>query len=213
MAIHLELLKNKIERVREPAVVAAGAGAVVPSPPDLSKHVNVIASEIRRLDEVVGGFLKFSRPEELKLQPVNLTNLISDVVTTVTPDADRRRVTIQSDCVPNVPDINADPGMLSQALLNLAINAIQAMPDGGTLRLACHATSRRRVEVQIEDTGIGIPPEHLSKIFDLYFTTKEKGTGIGLSMVYRIVQLHDGEVEVQSTPGRGTSFRLLFPEA
>ena len=116
-------------------------------------------------------------------------------------------------CPDRLPEINADQGMLSQALLNLALNACQAMPDGGTLKLSCHTTSRRRVEIDVEDTGVGIPPENLGRIFDLYFTTKEKGSGIGLSMVYRIVQLHDGEVEVQSTPGRGTRFRLIFRQA
>lgn len=118
-----------------------------------------------------------------------------------------------ADCPESLPAINADPGMLGQALLNLAINACQAMPDGGTLKIGCRAGARRTVEITVEDTGVGIPPEHLGKIFDLYFTTKEKGSGIGLSMVYRIVQLHDGEVEVQSTPGRGTRFRLIFPQA
>jgi signal transduction histidine kinase len=103
--------------------------------------------------------------------------------------------------------------MLGQALLNLAINACQAMPTGGTLRINCHTDDRRRVVVDFEDTGVGIPPEHLSRIFDLYFTTKKEGSGIGLSMVYRIVQLHDGEVEVQSTPGHGTRFRLMFSQA
>jgi signal transduction histidine kinase len=112
-----------------------------------------------------------------------------------------------------VPEINADPGMLQQALLNLTINACHAMPDGGTLKIMCRPAARRRVEVDIEDTGVGIPPENLGRIFDLYFTTKEKGSGIGLSMVFRIVQLHDGEIEVQSTPGRGTRFRLIFPQA
>jgi len=102
--------------------------------------------------------------------------------------------------------------MLRQALLNLALNGCQAMPDGGTLKISCRP-SGRRVEIDVEDTGVGIPPENLKKIFDLYYTTKEKGTGIGLSMVYRIVQLHDGDVEVQSTPGRGTRFRLVFPQA
>jgi signal transduction histidine kinase len=87
------------------------------------------------------------------------------------------------------------------------------MPNGGTLRITCAATSRSRVEVRVEDTGVGIPPESLGRIFDLYFTTKDHGTGIGLSMVYRIVQMHDGEVEVQSTPGRGTTFRVLLPRA
>jgi signal transduction histidine kinase len=86
------------------------------------------------------------------------------------------------------------------------------MPDGGTLRITCRTAARRRVEVDVADTGIGIPPENLSRIFDLYFTTKEKGSGIGLSMVFRIAQLHDGEVEVQSTPGAGTTFRLVFPQ-
>ena len=88
--------------------------------------------------------------------------------------------------------------MLRQALLNLALNGCQAMPEGGTLKIACRAAPRRRVEMDVEDTGVGIAPENLQKIFDLYFTTKEKGSGIGLSMVYRIVQLHDGEVEVES---------------
>ena len=91
----------------------------------------------------------------------------------------------------DLPEINADPAMIRQALLNLALNGLQAMPDGGTLRIACHANGRR-VSIDVEDTGVGIPPENLQKIFDLYFTTKEKGSGIGLSMVYRIVQLHDG---------------------
>ena len=103
--------------------------------------------------------------------------------------------------------------MLQQAVLNLALNACQAMPIGGTLKLSCRSAAHRRVEIDVEDTGVGIPPENLGKIFDLYFTTKDTGTGIGLSMVFRIVQLHDGEVEVESTPGRGTRFRLVFPQA
>jgi signal transduction histidine kinase len=213
MTIHLELLKQKLSR----QLVAAGGTGVPGSPqpanPDVTKHVDVISKEIRRLDEVVNGFLKFARPDELKLQPVQLSTLISDVATTAAPEAERRGITMSVDCPGSLPPINADPGMLGQALLNLALNACQAMPDGGTLKIGCRAGSRRRVEINVEDTGVGIPPEHLSRIFDLYFTTKEKGSGIGLSMVYRIVQLHDGEVEVQSTPGRGTRFRLRFPQA
>jgi signal transduction histidine kinase len=222
MTIHLELLKQKLSRQPVGAVAALGPnpsrriagpdGGSAPLP-DVTKHVDIIGKEIRRLDEVLNGFLKFARPDELKLQPVHLAALISDIQTSVAPEAERRHITMKVECPDSLPEINADPGMLSQALLNLALNACQAMPDGGTLKLACHATSRRRVEVDVEDTGVGIPPEHLGRIFDLYFTTKEQGSGIGLSMVYRIVQLHDGEVEVQSTPGRGTRFRLIFPQA
>lgn len=241
MTIHLELLKQKMGRAQTAAArqaagaaAAAGASRHSPVPPaigpgeggpqngrntpgggtdDLNKHVTVISHEIRRLDEVVAGFLKFVRPDELRLQPVNLGVMMSDVATTVAPEAAERGITLKTECPDDLPDINADPGMLQQALLNLALNACQAMPGGGTLRLACHAASRRRVQLEVEDTGVGIPPEDLGRIFDLYFTTKERGSGIGLSMVYRIVQMHDGEVEVQSTPGAGTMFKLIFPQA
>jgi signal transduction histidine kinase len=216
MTIHLELLKQKLTAA--PVAVAVGAEGSMASAErravtDVSKHVNVISNEIRRLDEVVAGFLKFARPDELRLQPVRLGDLISDVVTTVAPEAERNGVTIKVDLQPSPTEINADQGMLRQALLNLALNACQAMPNGGALRIACRSTLRRTVEIDVEDTGVGIPPEDLERIFDLYFTTKQKGSGIGLSMVYRIVQLHDGEVEVESTPGSGTRFRLIFPQA
>ena len=211
MTIHLELLKQKLSR--QPVAAGVGAAAGLLATTDVNKHVNVIAQEISRLDEVVVGFLKFARPEELKLQPVKLSALISDVATSVGVEAERCNVVLKVDCSPGLPPINADPGMLRQAILNLALNACQAMPAGGTLKMSCRSTSSHRVEIDVEDTGVGIAPDHLGKIFDLYFTTKEKGSGIGLSMVYRIVQLHDGEVEVQSTPGSGTRFRLIFPQA
>ena len=213
MTIHLELLKGKLPKL-EPAVALAGGGAeLAPRALDVHRHVDVISNEIHRLDQVLNGFLKFARPDELKLQPILLPAVISDIITSITPEAERLRVLIKHECQPGLPAINADPGMLRQALLNLALNACQAMPEGGTLRIGCRTASRRRVEIDVEDTGVGIDPQNLQKIFDLYFTTKEKGSGIGLSMVYRIVQLHDGEVEVQSTPGGGTRFRLVFPQA
>jgi signal transduction histidine kinase len=221
MTIHLELLRSKLQRqavggkadrsgraLREPAQAVLDA----PPLPDVSKHVDIIGKEIQRLDTVLNGFLKFARPDELKLQPLRLSDVISDVMTTVAPEAERVHVTVRQECPRDLPEIKADPAMLRQALLNLALNAIQAMPNGGTLRLACHS-GRGSVAIDVEDTGVGIPPEHLQRIFDLYFTTKEKGSGIGLSMVYRIVQLHDGDVEVQSTPGAGTRFKLIFPQA
>jgi signal transduction histidine kinase len=211
MTIHLELLKQKLAAVREPITVPAPSGGSRTL--DLTKHVTVIADEIRRLDQVVMGFLKFARPDELRLQPVQLSDVISEVVSMTTPEAEQRNITVKAECAASLPDINADPGMLQQAVLNLALNGCQAMPNGGTLKISCRAAARRRVEIDVEDTGVGIPPENLGKIFDLYFTTKDTGSGIGLSMVYRIVQLHDGEVQVESTPGRGTRFRLLFPQA
>jgi signal transduction histidine kinase len=219
MMIHLELLRQ--EFAAPAAVVAGGPGritqlgvaAAVPAlKHEALEHVDVIAAEIRRLDEVVQGFLKFSRPEDLKLQPVSLAALFREVVPIVKPEADRARVELIVDA-DGAPPVNGDPGMLRQAFLNLALNACQAMPDGGTLRLSSDVARNRRVLVTMSDTGVGIPPEHLKRIFDLYFTTKPKGSGIGLSMVFRTVQMHDGDIEVESTPGKGTTFRILLPQA
>jgi len=221
MMIHLELLRTKIQKgmvapVAQP--VAAGTLGLseqhsAPKSGGALEHVEIIESEIRRLDEVLQAFLKFARPEDLKLQPVRVAMIFEEILPLIEPEARTNQVRIVTECSMAVPPVNGDAAMLRQVFMNLAINAIQAMPQAGTLRLACAPSGSNRVEVRVEDTGIGIPPENLGKIFDLYFTTKDHGTGIGLSMVYRIIQLHDGEVEVQSTPGRGTTFRVLLPRA
>jgi len=215
MMIHLELLRQKfMPRVARGAQTEPAAVAVAePVDRDAAlEHVQVIANEIRRLDEVVQGFLKFTRPEDLKLQPISLRALLDEIVPIVRPEAERAGVELVIECN-GVPDVNGDPAMLRQAFLNLALNACQAMPNGGTLRIQCEAVRGRRVRISVIDTGVGIKPEHLQRIFDLYYTTKEKGSGIGLSMVYRTVQMHDGDIEVQSTPGVGTVFQILLPQA
>ena len=212
--IHLELLK---QRLSVPAVSEAdGDAAGRAAGPNVAAalgHAAIIAGEMRRLDEVVQGFLKFARPEDLKLQAVSLRSLVEHVVAVIAEQAREQRVEIQVECPLDLPALRGDPGMLQQAFLNLALNAVQAMPEGGRLRIAGAAIAASRVEVVFEDTGVGITPEHLGKIFDLYFTTKGVGSGIGLSVVYRTVQLHDGEIEVGSTPGHGAVFRLLLPRA
>jgi signal transduction histidine kinase len=162
---------------------------------------------------VVQGFLKFSRPEELALEPVDLAGLASDVADVVGPQASAAGVRLTINAASDLPRVSADIGLLRQALLNLALNAVQAMPNGGVLRFDTVRAADRQVELAITDSGVGIPPEHLSRIFDLYFTTKDAGSGIGLSMVYRTIQLHDGHIEVQSTPGRGTTFTIRLPQA
>ena len=212
MMIHLELLRQQFAPAR--AAAAAGRGVAVddPPPPQALEHVEIIANEIRRLDQVVQGFLKFTRPEDLKLQPIRLAALLDEVIPIVKPEAERAKVDLVVECN-DAPDVNGDPTMLRQAFLNLALNACQAMPNGGTLRIRCETAADRRVRIEFIDTGVGIRPEHLQRIFDLYFTTKEKGSGIGLSMVYRTVQMHDGDIEVQSTPGKGTTFSVLLPQA
>ncbi len=199
MTIHLELLKQKL---------------ATSAPPETTEsHVEVIAREIRRLDDVVQGFLKFARPEELTLRPVSPAALADEVLKTLAVEANVTGVALEAIAPPDVPDIEADAGILRQALLNLARNAVQAMPSGGKLQIVCVPAKDGRVELRISDTGVGIPPENLAKIFDLYFTTKKTGTGIGLSLVYRTVQLHSGDIDVESAPGKGTTFIIRLPRA
>jgi signal transduction histidine kinase len=220
MMIHLELLRQQFAPRLAPVAFGTAAGPAGAAGADVApldeeealQHVDVIANEIRRLDQVVQGFLKFSRPEDLKLQPIRVASLFDEVVPILRPEAERAGVALDVSC-DGAPDVNGDPAMLRTAFLNLAQNAVQAMAHGGTLRIRAAATGNRRVSIAFTDSGVGIKPEHLQRIFDLYFTTKEKGSGIGLSMVYRTIQMHDGDIEVESTPGKGTTFRVLLPQA
>jgi signal transduction histidine kinase len=196
MTIHLELLKQKL---------AAGTSA--------SQHVEIIGQEIRRLDERIQGFLKFVRPDEARFGPVAIAPLVSSVLDAVQPEAERVGVSITRGCADAGLRVEGDAAQLRDAFLNLAQNAIQAMPKGGRLGISCTALPNRRIRVRVEDTGVGIAPENLAKIFELYYTTKERGTGVGLSMVYRTVQIHNGEIDVESTVGVGTTFIVVLPAA
>jgi len=180
--------------------------------PEALDHLGVITNQVRRLDEVAQGFLRFARFEDLKLAPVNLPSLFEHVLPVIQAEAEKSGVDVRFEC-PTDLAVHGDAALLEQAFLNLGLNACQAMPQGGRLRIAAAASSDEQFQLAFEDTGVGIEPEHLARIFDLYFTTKEHGSGIGLSLVYRTVQLHDGEIQVESTPGRGTTFRLTLPRS
>ena len=193
MSIHLELLRTRLGGSRE-----------------ATEHLAVITGQLRRLDDVVQTFLKFSRPEQLTLKPTSLLTLINDIQPIAEAEGERAGVRVEIDCPADLPDIHADPATLQNALLNLALNGCQAMPQGGTLRIAAVIVGDK-VAVTVTDSGVGIPADQLDKIFNLYFTTKEGGTGIGLAMVYRTVQLHDGDITVASAPGRGTTFTVTLP--
>ncbi len=199
MTIHLELLRQKVESGKPAA--------------DVRTHIDIIGHEIKRLDAVVQGFLKFARPEDMRIERVSLAALAADVAQSIRAEAEAWRVTVDSTTADRAIEVDADPAMLRQALLNLAMNALQAMPHGGTLRFTIETGRDGRALLKVHDTGTGIPPEQLARIFDLYFTTRVGGSGIGLSMVFRTVQLHDGDIDVESTPGTGTTFTIALPRA
>ena len=196
MSIHLELLRAQLASSREAAEPLA-----------------VITSQLRRLDDVVQTFLKFSRPEALTLKPTSLLAMLNDIKLIAEAEGERAGVKVSVDCPADLPDVMADATSLSNALLNLALNGCQAMPHGGTLRIVAKRHDADHIAIRISDTGVGIPADQLDKIFNLYFTTKEGGSGIGLAMVYRTVQLHDGDIAVESAPGRGTTFTVTLPPA
>jgi signal transduction histidine kinase len=180
--------------------------------PDAQRHLEVIGSEIRRLDRVVQTLVDFTRPVELQLADTDLRRLVDDVAMLAGPEAEQRNVTITRH-VPIEPlRVKIDSDLVKQALLNVVINGVQAMTNGGTLAIA--ATRINEIaEVTVRDEGGGIPANVRDKIFNLYFTTKQKGSGIGLAMTYRVMQLHNGSVEFDSEEGQGTTFHLQFPLA
>lgn len=194
MSIHLELLRTQMGGSRE-----------------ATEHLAVIMGQLRRLDEVVQNFLKFSRPEQLTLKSTSLLAMLNDIQHIAEAEGERAGVRVVVDCPADLPDVHADASSLQNALLNLALNGCQAMPNGGTLRITAARESNKKVAVTVTDSGVGIPADQLDKIFNLYYTTKETGTGIGLAMVYRTVQLHDGDITVESAPGRGTTFKVTLP--
>jgi signal transduction histidine kinase len=196
IVVHLELLKTKLGDANEPAL----------------RHLEVIDAEIHRLDRVVQTLVDFSRPVELQLREQDLRPVIADVLALAAEDLFRNNVTLVSR-LPDKPMVaNLDADLFKQAVLNVIQNGAQAMQHGGTLEVILEE-DRKVAVLRIGDEGPGIPDEIREKIFDLYFTTKSGGSGIGLAMTYRILQLHHGNVDVQSKAERGTEFRLRIPLA
>ncbi len=195
IALHLEILKSKLDG-------AAPGG----------EEIEVITREIARLDRVVKTFLDFQRPVELQMGSVDLVALVNDVAGLVRPTAQAQKVTIQEELPPNEAVIQGDRDLLKQALLNIVTNGVEAMKDGGLLEIGVREAQGDWF-VSVRDQGPGIPPELRTKIYKLYFTTKGQGSGIGLAMTFRVVQLHGGTIDFASEPGKGTEFRLRFPAA
>jgi signal transduction histidine kinase len=177
---------------------------------DVDPQMEIISREILRLDRVVKTFLDFTRPVELHAAEVPLESFVREIVDLATPQAEAAGIRVSVNADTDAVNIRVDADLMKQAMLNVVVNAIQAMPQGGELRIEC-AVREEDAEIRISDTGAGIPPELRDKIFRLYYTTKPQGSGIGLAMTFRIVQLHDGAIDFTSEPGKGTTFVLRLP--
>ncbi len=176
--------------------------------PETVDELEVISQEVRRLDRVVRTFLDFSRPVELNRQPLDASELLRDIVQFLLPDAGRRNIKVEVNAAKAL--ISADKDLLRQALLNILMNALEAMPGGGDLGVSS-STQGGDCVIRIQDSGNGIPEEKLDKIFQLYYTTKENGSGIGLAQTFRAIQLHGGRIEVDSKKDLGTVFTIYIP--
>jgi signal transduction histidine kinase len=194
IVVHLELLKTKLGGASAPAL----------------RHLEVIDAEIHRLDRVVQTLVDFTRPVELALREQDLRPVLGDVLALAAEELSTRNVTLVSHLPSRPLMANIDADLLKQAVLNVIENGAQAMPEGGRLEVTLEE-ERKVALLRIADEGPGIPEEIREKIFDLYFTTKSEGSGIGLAMTYRILQLHYGSVQVQSEQGRGAEFQLRIP--
>jgi signal transduction histidine kinase len=177
---------------------------------DVAPQMEIISREILRLDRVVKTFLDFTRPVELHAAEVPLDSFVREIVDLAAPQAEAAGIRVSVGADSDAANIRVDADLMKQAILNVVVNAIQAMPHGGELRIEC-AVRDEEAEISISDTGVGIPPELRDKIFRLYYTTKPEGSGIGLAMTFRIVQLHDGSIDFTSEPGKGTTFVLRLP--
>jgi hypothetical protein len=179
---------------------------------DVAPQMEIISREILRLDRVVKTFLDFNRPVELNLANVPLEDLVQEIVELARPQAEAGSIAIHVEQRAEGAEVRVDRDLFKQAVLNVVVNAMQAMPQGGELRFESFA-NEETAGIRISDTGPGIPEELREKIFRLYFTTREQGSGIGLAMTFRIVQLHDGTIDFTSEPGKGTTFFIRLPIA
>jgi PAS domain S-box-containing protein len=180
--------------------------------PGAQQAVQVLDKEIDRLDAVVKRFLDFTRPVELKLEATDLAELLRDVMRVAQPQMQKAGVDVEELLGNGVPEVWADRDLLKQAVLNLVLNAGEAMAAGGELRVEL-ARRGEMAEITVADTGKGIPVENQQKIFQLFFTTRPGGSGIGLATTFRIVQLHNGSIDFHTETGRGTTFRIELPLA
>ena len=205
--------------INNPLMVILGRTELMLMDENLAERVrqdlNTVRAETERIGRIVEGLLTFSRKSrQEKIESVAVNDILERTFMLSEHQLTVGNVEVKKQLSPDLPTIQANPGQLQQVFMNLIINAHHAMPDGGRLTARTGRVPDNQVYIEIEDTGLGIPPEDINRIFDPFFTTKEegKGTGLGLSVSRNIVDNHGGEIGVKSTPGTGTTFRVVLPE-
>jgi len=186
--------------------------ANMPTDPEPQQAVKMLDTEIDRLDRAVKTFLNFTKPVEMKLEEADIRPLLQDVIDAAKPSISRAGVDLRVDLPSEFPSLMIDQQLIHQAVLNLLLNASEFTPKGGRITLALRRSGETAI-ISVADSGKGISPEDQKKIFQLFFTTRPGGSGIGLANTFRFVQLHNGQIEFESEVGRGTTFRVELPLA
>jgi len=183
----------------------------LPSENSHGEDLKVIEEEINRINETVDQFLRFAKPASPLLEKAELIPILEETLQLLKPQIERRRISVQ-ESFRSLPPIAIDREQMKQVVLNLLLNAIQAMPEGGRLGLsAAMPDDHEWIQLSIQDSGVGIPPADMDKLFDPFFSTKDGGIGLGLSISHRIIDQHHGKIEVESAPGKGTRFTIWLP--
>jgi len=228
----LQHLRSEVERSQRLAAVgslAAGVAHEIRNPlsslkgfatyfrqryggvPDDVKIADIMIQEVDRLNRVISELLEFSRPMELKRTKADLAGLVRHTLGTIEGQLRDKGITVKEDMLPGLPEAAVDPDRMTQVFLNLFLNAMAAMDREGILSVGVARQDGRTLRVSVSDTGTGIRKEDLGRVFDPYFTTKSSGTGLGLAIVHRIIEAHGCEIRLESEPGKGTTFTILFP--
>jgi signal transduction histidine kinase len=189
------------------------------APPDKSvaqkfeQYVTNIKTELKRLNKLVTDFLQVSRPLHPEMRQIRIKSFLTQIQQLLEAETEKNQIRFELDVMPETLEIQGDEGLLKTACLNIALNAIQAMAQGGQLRIQARLRDEKipACEIVFTDTGPGIPREYLPKIFEPYFTTKKDGTGLGLAIVNRVIEDHQGTIQVESTEGKGTTMTILLP--
>jgi PAS domain S-box-containing protein len=176
------------------------------------EFLEVIRRNVGQADRTIRGLLSFARPRHPSPAPVNLVHLLEGTCQLLKGELAKQHISVIPRFAPDVPQVMVDPEQLQQVILNLLLNAIQAMSRGGSIVLSTSVGAEgKEVQITVADTGRGIPPEHLSRIFDPFFTTKEGGTGLGLAVSDRLIRAQGGRIAVRSEPGKGSVFTVVLP--
>ena len=199
--MNVQMIENRLDRLADPEQAAYFRG-----------KVERIKGEVDRLEGSIGHFLAFARPTPMRPEAVNLNKVMDDVLDFLAADCEVHSVQLVRKYARDLPPVELDPGQFVQAIQNLVINAVQALGRGGTITVTTEAGDGL-VAVTVADNGPGIPKDTQDKIFEVFFTTREGGTGLGLNIVSRIVEEHHGKLTLQSEPGHGAAFRIELPVA